>query len=336
MENTKENKLPQGTRKLGVMDHIRIIRDKPMFPLIFPLTVLILIIAGFGIATEGGFFRKTVLMGVFNQALIIATVSTAMTFVFAAGNMDISVGSAMAFSAVAGVYAYNATGSVFFMVVVCLVIGVVLMSFNGFIHAMFGVRTIIISIVMMQLYSAIVSLILGPDTVSIDYGLCRQLENAGFRNISFILFFVFCMILFHSTSVGRKLKFVGGNARCAQQTGIQYKNTVLISFAVAGLGVGLSAVFSIIRTSTVGTTLGAGMGMDVMLAVVLGGMSIFGGSRSNAYAGLLGAVTVSALNKGLLMCDVSPMLIQGVRGIVFLILVFLNSERPATLPSAQD
>ena len=336
MENTEKKKLPEGTGRLGLVDHIRMIREKPLFPLVFPLMVLVLLVIGFGIATGGGFFRKTVLLGVFNQTLIIATVSTAMTFVFAAGNMDISSGSAMTFSAVAGVFAYNATDSVFVMVVVCLLVGVALMSFNGLVHALFGVRTIIISIVMMQLYSAFVSLILGPDTVSMDYGLCRELENAGFRNVSFLLFFGLCMVLFHSTSVGRKLKFTGGNARCAQQTGIQYKHMVMISFMVAGLGVGLSAVFSIIRTSTVGATLGAGMGMDVMLAVVLGGMSIFGGSRSNAYAGLLGAVTVSALNKGLLMCDVSPMLIQGVRGVVFLLLVFLNSERPATLPSSQD
>lgn len=336
MNKTKEKKLSNRTHKLGIMDQICIVRNKPMFPLVFPLLVLALLAIGFGIVTGGDFFKKTVLMGVFNQALIIATVSTAMTFVFAAGNMDISVGSAMALSAVAGVFTYNATNNVFLMVLVCLVLGVVLMSFNGLIHALFGVRTIIISIVMMQLYSAFVNLILGPDTVSMDYGLCRQLENAGFRNISFILFFVLCMVLFHNTSVGRRLKFVGGNARCAEQAGIQYKHTVMISFMVAGLGVGLSAVFSIIRTSTVGITLGSGMGMDVMLAVVLGGMSIFGGSRSNAYAGFLGAVTVSMLNKGLLMCDVSPMLIQGVRGFVFLLLVFLNSERPATLPSSQD
>ena len=54
---------------------------------------------------------------------------------------------------------------------------------------------------------------------------------------------------------------------------------------------------------------GSGLGMDVMLATVLGGMSIFGGARSNAYAGLLGALTVAALNKGLLMVGVSSALI---------------------------
>lgn len=75
------------------------------------------------------------------------------------------------------------------------------------------------------------------------------------------------------------------------------------------------------------------LGMDVMLATVLGGMSIFGGSRSNAYAGLLGALTVAALNKGLLMVGVSSAFIQGIRGVIFLLLVWMNSERQNLLPS---
>ena len=336
MKEIVEKRVPGKVHSMSLADYVHIIREKPLFSLLFPLIILAVIVVGFGIATDGAFFGMSVLKGIFNQALILATVSTAMSFVFTAGNMDISVGSAMCLAAVLGAFVYNATNSVPLMVLVCVVLGVVFMSFNGLIHALFGVRTIIISIVMMQLYNAIVSVILGPDTVSVDYGLCRRLENAGFRNIAFVIFFLVCIVLFHWTAIGRKLKFVGGNARCAQQTGIRYKSIVMLSFVIAGLGVGLSAVFSIIRTSTVGTTLGSGMGMDVMLAVVLGGMSVFGGARSNAYAGLLGAVTVTALNKGLLMCDVSPMVIQGIRGVVFLILVYLNSERPATLPSSQD
>ena len=90
------------------------------------------------------------------------------------------------------------------------------------------------------------------------------------------------------------------------------------------------------RTANVAFNTGAGMGMDVMLATVLGGMSIFGGTKSNAYAGVIGAITVTMLNKGLLMIGVSSTMIQGVRGIVFLLLVFLNSERQKTLPSRQQ
>ena len=320
--------------RLTAADRVRTLKDKPAFPLVFSISVLVLLVAFFGIVTGGDFLAKNIMIGIFNQALIVGTIATAVSFVYTAGHMDISVGSAMAMAAVMGALVYNATGSVVLMVVVCILCGTVLMTFNGLINVLFGIRTIIVSIVMMQLYNAIIGKILGPDTISVDYDVCKSLENAGFRNGAFVVFFAFCLIVFHCTAIGRKLKFIGGNKTCAGQTGISQKKLTTIAFMMAGLGVGLAAVFSIIRTSTVSTTMGSGMGMDVMLATVLGGMSIFGGKRSFAYAGFLGALTVSALNKGLLMYGVSPMVIQGVRGIIFLILVFLNSERPSTLPSA--
>ncbi len=320
--------------RLTLSDRIRTIKDKPAFPLFFSMGVLVLLIAFFGIVTGGAFLSKSIMVGIFNQALIVGTIATGVSFVYTAGNMDISVGSAMALAAVMGAMVYNSTGSVVLMIVVCVICGVLLMTFNGIINVLFGIRTIIVSIVMMQLYNAVIGKILGPDTISVDYDVCKTLESAGFRNVAFVLFFIFCLAVFHSTSIGRKLKFLGGNSKCAQQTGISKGKLTTISFMMAGLGVGLAAVFSIIRTTTVSTTMGGGMGMDVMLATVLGGMSIFGGKRSFAYAGFLGALTVSALNKGLLMYGVSPMVIQGVRGLIFLVLVFMNSERPSTLPTA--
>lgn len=109
-----------------------------------------------------------------------------------------------------------------------------------------------------------------------------------------------------------------------------------LAFIVTGIGVGLGGVYTIIRSGSVANTAGNGMGMDVMLAVVLGGMSLFGGARSNACSGFIGAMTVTALNKGLLMVGVESSIIQGVRGLLFLLLVFMNSERQLTLPTKQQ
>ena len=120
------------------------------------------------------------------------------------------------------------------------------------------------------------------------------------------------------------------------QTGINTTKAQIIAFVFAGVGVGLAGVYQTIRTTSVAQTVGSGMGMDVMLATVLGGMSIFGGTKSNVYAGLIGAITVTVLNTGLLMLGVSSTMIQGVRGVIFLLLVFLNSERQKTLPSRQQ
>lgn len=329
---TLANKSPQ----LAFSDQIDRIKNKSAFSLIFPLGILAIIIVIFGIATGGDFFRSSVLLGIFNQALIIGTMATAVSFIYTTGNLDISIGSIMALGATIGAIVYNFTGNVIMMLLVAFVVGLTLMMFNYTMSITFKIPSMMVAIVMIQLYGSIVSEILGPNALKVDYKMCVLLENNGFRYITFIVYFVVCLVVYHFTPVGRQLRFIGGNKNCALQVGIGSKRAVLISYIMAGIGVGIAATFTIIRTGSIGLTTGSGMGMDVMLATVLGGMSIYGGAKSNSYSGIIGALTVATLNKGLVMVGVSPTMVQGVRGTIFLLLVFLNSVRPDTLPSKQQ
>ena len=92
---------------------------------------------------------------------------------------------------------------------------------------------------------------------------------------------------------------------------------------------------TIIRSGSITTDTANTLNMDCMLALVLGGMSCFGGSRSNTWSGIVGALIVTVLNNGLLMCGVSSTFIQAVRGIIFIILVCASQTRPQGLPSAE-
>lgn len=221
------------------------------------------------------------------------------------------------------------------MVIVTMAGGVLLMMFNCTLCVTFRVKPAMVAIVAMSIYSAVCVVLVGAAPLGVDYGISKTLED-GFRYGSFLVYFGLCLLLYHGTAIGRKLRFIGGNEKCAVQTGINAVKTQYISFLFAGIGVGLAGVYQTIRTANVASTVGTGMGTDVMLATVLGGMSIFGGTKSNCYAGLIGAITVTILNKGLLMVGVSSTLIQGIRGVVFLLLVYLNSERQKTLPSRQQ
>lgn len=322
--------------RLHFNDRIDMIKNKRMFTLVFPLTILLLIVFAFEMATEGQFVKGSVLKGLFDQALIIGTMATAVSFIYTTGNLDISVGSVMGLGAVAGALVYGATASVVLMIAAAVIVCVFLMMFNCTLSVVFHIKTTMVAIVVMQLYNAIISEVVGADTLKVDFKVCKVLETGGFRYGAFLTYFVVCLLVFHYTKIGRQLRFIGGNEKCAEQTGMNPTRATYVSFLMAGIGVGIAAVFTIIRTGSVGNSTGNGMGMDVMLATVLGGMSIFGGAKSNSYSGIIGALTVSALNKGLLMLGVSSTVIQGVRGLIFLLLVFLNSERPATLPSRQQ
>jgi ribose transport system permease protein len=114
---------------------------------------------------------------------------------------------------------------------------------------------------------------------------------------------------------------VGSNPVSANLTGLFFNKYLIAAFALAGLGSGLGALMTIIRTGTITSSTASSMNMDVMLAIVLGGMPVFGGSKSKAFAATIGAITVAVLNNGLLMVGVTSTILQGVRGLIFLVLV---------------
>lgn len=319
---------------LSLKERLEIIRSNRYFSMIFPFVALAVILVIFALGTNGRFFRPSVLTGIVSQATIIATCATGVAFIYSNGNLDISIGAVLGMGATFGAMAYNTTNSPVVMILVCVAVCLALMSFNCTMSVIFHIKTVTVAIVMTQIYSAITTILIGGSgKIEVSYDMCSMLENGGFRFAAFFLYFVFCVMVYHFTRVGRTLRFLGGNANCAKQTGMSNSKATYVSFLMTGLGVGLAAVFSIINVSAVSVETGSGLGMDVMLATVLGGMSIFGGARSNAYAGILGAITVAALNKGLLMVGVSSAMIQGIRGVIFLLLVYLNSERQSLLPS---
>ena len=320
----------------GFKEKLSMIKDNRFFFMLMPVAILVFVIAFFAPLTNYRFFSASVLSGILNQAMIIATLAVGVSFIYTTGNLDISVGSVMALAATLGALVYNGTNSVVLMIAVSLFSSIALMLLNCTLSVLFNIKTITVAIVVMQIYGAIESKILGAAELKVPYEICKQLENGGFRHVFFISFFALSFIVFHLTKVGRAIRFIGGNEECARQTGISSRTYTYISFFMAGIGVGLAAIFTIIRTGSISIDTGGGMGMDVMLATVLGGMSIFGGAKSNSYSGLTGSLTVSALNKGLLMVGVSTTILQGIRGLIFLILVWLTSERQSTLPSRQQ
>ena len=304
---------------------------------LLPFVYLIATIVIFGILTGGSLFRKSSLLSILDQALIFATISTSVSFIYTSGNLDISIGSAMAVAAILAVMLFKATGSLFLMFASCIAIAIVLMTFNCTLSTYLSIKPATVGIVMMNVYSLVQSSLIGKAVnIKIDYATLDFLEASPIRYVLFFGYIALVLIIYNLTPVGRMARFIGGNANCAEQAGISSVKIKYIAFLICGLGVGLSGLFTIIRAGGVSLNTGGGFGMECMLATVIGGMSIFGGAQSKAHAGVIGALTVSALNKGMLMVGVSSTLIQGFRGVIFLFLVYLCAEKQPTLPAREQ
>ena len=295
--------------------------------------ILVLLIIAFSLATGGRFSSMRNLSIILKQALVVGTVATGAVFIFATGNVNISMGATTALVATIAAKVYMATNSVPAMFAAALVSGVIIMGLTALLSTWLNVRVLFVTVVMMTLLSSIQMSVLGSANIQLPYDMTSGMSNANVPLILFLLFFAFATVLFHFTALGRKLRYIGINDVCAELTGFKKGRYLLIAFLVAGIGVGLGALSTIMRNGTITTDTCSTLNMDCMLAIVLGGMSCFGGSRSNTYSAIVGAVIVTVLNNGLLMLGVSNTILQAVRGVVFIILVCAIQKRPQGLPS---
>lgn len=314
---------------------VRKVLESRLFSQVMPIVLLLILVVAFNIATGGRFAAITSLKIVIEQALIVGTVATGAAFIFATGNVSLSMGATTVLTATLAGMAYNATGSLPVMILSALAIGVFIMAVSALLSTALGVRVMFVTIVMMTLLTAIQQSILGGSTVSMPYELVQFLSKSGFMYIAFGICFVLAVVLFHFTDIGRSLRFIGTNDTCAEQTGISKSKYLLIAFIIAGASCGIGALLAIVRGGSIGTSTLTSLNMDCMLALVLGGMSIFGGSRSYVYSGIVGALTVTVLNQGLQMVGVDSTFIQAVRGVAFLALVTVSQVRPKGLPAPE-
>jgi ribose transport system permease protein len=306
------------------------------FTLILQPVVILLLIGGIFFAMTGGnFLNPRNINIIIQQAMIVAVVSTGACFIFATGNVNIAMGSCTALVATLASMTYMVTKSILLMFAVAILLGIAIMIVCVLLSTMLKVMVIHVTIVMMILLTAIQSTVLAGSSINLPYVMTSAVNKAFIPYIITALFIVLAVVIFHLTLVGRYIKMIGSNERAAELTGLTRTKALTSAFIIAGVGAGLAALLTIFRTGSITNTTGGSINTDVMIAIVLGGMPIFGGSKSRAYAPVIGAVTVTALNNGLLMIGVGASIVQGVRGIIFLILLFLGTKRSVLLPARE-
>lgn len=162
----------------------------------------------------------------------------------------------------------------------------------------------------------------------------KGLNNTPFKIVVLALFFLLSLFIFSFTKIGRMQKFQGGNPVCAKLSGIKEKKMAIIAFAMSGIGVGLGAFLSIIYAPTLTKNTASSVGMDVIIAIVFGGMPVSGGARSKIYAAVVGAFSMTLLSQIMVMFNLNSGIGQMVKAAIFLLVVFLatSDQRGKMLP----
>lgn len=273
-----------------------------------------------------------------NQSVIVATVATGAIFIYTLGSFDISLGASVAVSALLGGMAYNATGSLFIMLLVNVGVAIFVALFNSVLASVFNLPVFVTTIAMLSVLNALVQVLIRINNTGAEIAVPRDavaaLNTVGFKILVLALFFLFCLFIFNFTKVGRKQKLLGGNPVCARLTGISGKKMAIIAFAISGLGVGLGAFLSTIYAPTLTRNTGSSIGMDVIITIVFGGMPVSGGARSKITAAVIGAFSMTLLSQIMTLLNLNSGIGQMVKAVIFLLVVFIATfnQRGKMLP----
>lgn len=273
-----------------------------------------------------------------NQSVIVATVATGAIFIYTLGSFDISLGASVAVSALLGAMAYNATGNLFVMLLVNIGVAVFVALFNSVLASVFNLPVFVTTIAMLSVLNALVQVLIRINNTGAEIAVPRDavaaLNTVWFKILVLALFFLFCVFIFNFTKIGRKQKLVGGNSVCAKLTGISGKKMAIIAFAASGLGVGLGAFLSTVYAPTLTRNTGSSIGMDVIIAIVFGGMPVSGGARSKITAAVIGAFSMTFLSQIMTMLNLNSGIGQMVKAVIFLLVVFVATfnQRGKMLP----
>ena len=210
----------------------------------------------------------------------IAVMACGATYVLVIGGMDISNPAVMAASAVVGVYFMTTLGcNLIVGTFVILLTSALLGLINGFAIAKLKMVPMVVTLSMMTIGTGLATFLSGvrglprlPDSFS-------EFFNKTAVIIILVIVTVVLDFILTGTKFGRKLYYIGNNARTAKVSGIDSENITMFTYVISGLCAGIAGV---INTASIGTAR-ANMGpqsqiLDIISAAVIGGVSTSGGS----------------------------------------------------------
>jgi ribose transport system permease protein len=290
---------------------------------IFLLAIFIIL----SIATET-FLTTRNLINVSRQISTNMYVSCALTMILITGGIDLSGGSVMALAGMVAAY-LSISGVPFWICALAgLASGAAVGTTNGFIIANSNLPPFIVTYSMQSIIRGMVYVITTAGTLRLtDIGFITfGGGSVGFMPwpvIYMIVVILITYLILNRSQTGRHMYAIGGNVRAAQYAGINIKRIRIFIYTMSGTLAALAGLVYTSRNNSMQPSLGTGMEMDAVAAVVLGGTSM-GGGQGGIIGTILGVVIIGFINNGLNLLRMDSFWQYIAKGIVILIAVFTD------------
>jgi rhamnose transport system permease protein len=293
---------------------------------IIVLTVVVLFVASFSV-DDFGTSRNFTFMVL--DLLPIILVALTMTFIIVTGEIDLSVASILGLTSSLMGWFWNHGMTIQAIIPLCIVIGAVAGLLNGFLITVLGLPSLAVTIGTLALFRGLAYVVLGDGAVAdfpFNYTnwVTGTIGGGAIPNVLIIIVVLALIfgVLLHATPFGRSLYAIGANAQAAHFSGIRVARTKFWLYVASGAMCGLVGVLWTLRYASARADNGSGLELAVVAAVLLGGVSIFGGKGSLPGV-LAGVVLLTALQNALRLEDVSGQALNIVTGVLLVLSVLL-------------
>ena len=270
------------------------------------LLVLLILVVGYWCTTLSPFFLTRLnLLDLVTPYIFLGLLAFGLTFVVVSGEIDISVCSVMAVSAVSFAEIWQRGTNVWIAALLGLAIAALLGLVNGLLIGVLNLPSLAVTLGTLAAYRGLAYVILGgearsnfpPEFTKIGGGyISNELPNA------LLVLFGFALVLgllLHVTRFGRYVYAIGSNREAARFSGIPVTRVRVSVFVLSGLMAGFAGIVYLGYFGSVQADAAGGSELiDVVTAVVLGGVDIFGGSGS-ILGVLLALVLIAELRNGM-------------------------------------
>ncbi len=275
-----------------------------------------------------GFLTAGNLINVLRSVAEQGIIAFGMTMVIVAGEIDLSVGSAVAMSACLVAWLVQIGVPIPAAILLTILLGAVNGLLIGVMRARFLVPSFITSLALMRLLRGIALKLTGqfpitPFPDGYNFLSAGDICRIPVPVVVFLTVFVAVHVLMNYTSLGRMIYAVGGNAETARLSGV---NVGLVKTSVLAITSALAAVSGVLVSSKImsgNPQVAEGWELGVIAAVIIGGTNLNGGAGT-AWGTLIGVVFVGVIVNGMQLLDFSAPAQWCIQGLVILAAVLIN------------
>ena len=292
------------------------------------LLVILLVVVLINIAESPNYLRLSNQINLFQLSIEKIIVALAMTFIIINSEIDLSVASIMGLAACILAALHEQGVPVPIGILVALLAGALCGAFNGFWIAYVGLPSLAVTLAGLIGYRGVARILLEDRSIGdfpAWFNLLGQKPIIGPLPLAMIIFFILlfiAVIVLQYSSFGRYIYVIGNNREVARYSGVKVQRVKMILFIISGFISALAGLLLAARLGAVRGNMGEGFELDIITMVLLGGVSVFGGTGTLVGVGLA-ILLILNLRNGMSLVNITSNTQTGVIGLLLILSVLI-------------